>query len=62
MNARSCKCAAAACAGIGLSLFAASVYFNVDLKFAASLCMVGVLALALGARRQSVSTTTDVTA
>jgi hypothetical protein len=54
MNTRSCKCTAAACAGIGLSLFAAGVYFNIDLKFAASLCMVGVLVLALGARRQSV--------
>jgi hypothetical protein len=54
MNTCSCKCTAAACAGIGLSLFAAGVYFNIDLKFAASLCMVGVLVLALGARRQSV--------
>ncbi len=55
MNGNTCKCAAAAFAAIGLTLFAAGAYLNVDLKYAASACMLAVLGLALRARPYGVN-------
>lgn len=50
MNGNTYKYSAAAFAAIGLTLFAAAAYFNLDLQYAASACMLAVLGLALRAR------------